>query len=168
MFPIEHLNKCIASQQQARIMFPIELLNKCIASCDERIASVQSKLDNWKPYAMIIGLMAESCDKDEDKKLWTESPKLDYFKNYENSFKLIKVEKMMWSAFKNKNSKKEIFKHLLAKYDELMVVSYDISSNMVMNGIQVEGIYLDYCRESMEQREFIRIMCCTGYGENLK
>jgi len=148
-------------------MFPISSLNKCIASCDERIASVQSKLDNWKPYAGVMGLMAEIYDKDEDKKVFTESPQLDKVKNYENNIKLIKVEKMMWNAFKN-NGKKEIFKHILAKYDELMNVSYDISGNMVMNGVQPEGEYIDYCKESLEQREFIRKMCCAGFRGHLE
>jgi hypothetical protein len=148
-------------------MFPIEKLNECIASCDERIASVQSKLDNWKPYAGVMGLMAEIYDKDEDKKVFTESPQLDNVKNYENDIKLIKVEKMMWNAFKN-NGKKEIFKHILAKYGELMIVSYDISGNMVMNGIAPEGEYLDYCKQSLEQREFIRKMCCVGYRGHLE
>ncbi len=148
-------------------MFPIEKLNECIASCDERIASVQSKLDKWKPYAGVMGLMANLYDKDEDKKVFTESPQLDNVKNYENTIKLIKVEKMMWNAFKNKNSKKEIFKHILAKYDEVMSVSYDISGNMVMNNIAPEGEHLDYCKQSLEQREFIRKMCCVGYGGHL-
>ena len=148
-------------------MFPIENLNECIASCDERIASVQSKLDNWKPYAGVMGLMAKLYDKDEDKNVFTESPQLDIVKNYENIIKLIKVEKMMWNALKNKNSKKEIFKHILAKYDEVMNVSYDISGNMVMNGIAPEGEHLDYCKQSLEQREFIRKMCCVGYRGDL-
>ena len=148
-------------------MFPISSLNKCIASCDERIASVQSKLDNWKPYAGVMGLMAKIYDKDEDKKVFSESPQLDKVKNYENNIKLIKVEKMMWNAFKN-NGKKEIFKHILTKYDELMMVSYDISGNMVMNGVQPEGVYIDYCKESLEQREFIRKMCCVGYRGHLE
>ena len=147
-------------------MFPIEKLNECIASCDERIASVQSKLDNWKPYAGVMGLIAKLYDKDEDKNVFTESPQLDNVKNYENNIKLIKVEKMMWNAFKN-NGKKEIFKHILAKYDELMIVSYDISGNMVMNGVAPEGEHLDYCKQSLEQREFIRKMCCVGYRGDL-
>ena len=148
-------------------MFPISSLNKCIASCDERIASVQSKLDKWKPYAGVMGLMEKLYDKDEDKKVFSESPQLDKVKNYENNIKLIKVEKMMWNAFKN-NGKKEIFKHILTKYDELMMVSYDISGNMVMNGVQPEGEYIDYCKESLEQREFIRKMCCVGYRGHLE
>jgi hypothetical protein len=114
-----------------------------------------------------MGLMAEIYDKDEDKKVFTESPQLDNVKNYENNIKLIKVEKMMWNAFKN-NGKKEIFKHILAKYDELMNVSYDISGNMVMNGVQPEGEYIDYCKESLEQREFIRKMCCAGFRGHLE
>jgi hypothetical protein len=148
-------------------VFPVEKVNECIASCDERIASVQSKLDNWKPYAGVMGLMAKLYDKEEDVKVFTEAPQMDNVKTYENNIKIIKVEKMMWNAFKN-NSKKDIFKHILSKYDELMCLSYDIAGNMVLNGIQVEGEYLDYCKSSLDQREFIRKMCCVGNQGFLK
>ena len=147
-------------------VFPVEKVNECIASCDERIASVQSKLDNWKPYASVMGLMAKLI-REEDVKVFTEAPQMDNVKTYENNIKLIKVEKMMWNAFKN-NSKKDIFKHILSKYDELMCLSYDICSNMVMNGIQAEGDYLDYCKSSLDQREFIRKMCSFGYRGHLE
>ena len=150
------------------MIFPIENLNKCIASCDERIAIVQTKLDSWKPYASVMGLMAEIYDKDDDKKVFTESPQLDKVKNYENNINLIKIEKMMWNALKNENCDKKIFKKILEKYDELICLSYDVSGNMVINGVELEGEHLDYCKKSLEQREFIRKMCCVGYGEFLE
>ena len=146
---------------------PVSKINLLIASCDERIASVQVKLNAWKPYEMMMGLM-EEIHKGEDKKVFSEAPHREETKNYENSIKLINVEKMMWNALKNKNARKEIFKHILAKYDELMVVSYDMSGNMVFNEIVKEGDYLSYCKESLDQREFIRKMCCVGYGGYLK
>tara|TARA_R110000803_G_scaffold3726_4_gene12681 strand:- start:3921 stop:4073 length:153 start_codon:yes stop_codon:yes gene_type:complete len=39
---------------------------------------------------------------------------------------------------------------------------YDISGNMVVNGIIKEAEHLDHCKTSSEQREFIKIMCCVG------
>jgi hypothetical protein len=55
---------------------------------------------------------------------------------------------------------------LLTKYDELMGISYDISENMVRNGIVGEGRHIDYCKNSLDHREYIRKMCCVGYGED--
>jgi hypothetical protein len=37
-----------------------------------------------------------------------------------------------------------------------------------MNGIAPEGEHLDYCKQSLEQREFIRKMCCVGYRGHLE
>ena len=114
-------------------VFPLGVVDVCIAECDEHIAYIQIELDNMRPYIIGQMVMAKLYDKD-----FTEAPKMIYVKDYENNIKLIKVEKMMWNAFKN-NSKKDIFKHILSKYDELMCLSYDIAGNMVLNGIQVEG-----------------------------
>ena len=150
-----------------RLNIPVSELNKLIASCDERIASVQAQLDTWKPYEMMMGLMEHIHDKEEDKKVFSEAPHREETKNNENNIKLISVEKMMWNAMKN-NSRREIFKHILAKYDELLLVSYDLSGNMVVNEILQEGKYLSFCKESLEQREFIRKMCCVGYGGYLE
>ena len=143
-------------------------LNECIASCDKRISTLQSKMDNWKPYEMMMSLMEKIHDKEEDKKVFSEAPHREETKNYENGIKLVKVEKMIYNAMKTKTSRKDIFKHLLAKYDELMLVSYDISGNLVANELTKEGEYLAYCKESLNQREFIRKMCCVGYGGYLK
>ncbi len=143
-------------------------LNTLIASCDERISILQSKLAAWKPYEMMMGLMENIHDKEEDKKIFSEAPHREETKNYENNLKLISVEKMIYNAMKTKTSRKDIFKHLLAKYDELMLVSYDISGNLVANELVMEGDYISYCKGSLDQREYIRKMCCVGYGGYLK
>ena len=147
-------------------VFPVDKVNQCIASCDERIASLQEKLDSWKGYKGVMGLMENLFSNEDDKNVFRYSPKMDNIRNDENSMKLVKTEKLIYTSLRNTNSKKEIFKILLAKYDELMGISYDISGNMVRNGIIVEGDHIDYCKKSLDQREFIRKICCIGYGEN--
>ena len=107
---------------------PVSKINELISSCDERMAKIEVKMNAWKPYEMMMGLMEKIHDKEEDKKVFSEAPHREETKNYENSIKLINVEKMMWNAMKNKNARKEIFKHILAKYDELMRVSYALVS----------------------------------------
>jgi hypothetical protein len=138
-------------------VFPLGVVDVCIAECDEHIAYIQIELDNMRPYIIGQMVMAKLYDKD-----FTEAPKMIYVKDYENNIKLKKVEKMMLNAFKN-NRQRVIFKHILSKYDELMRQSYDINSNMVLNGIQAEGDYLDYCREKRDHRECMRKMCSAGF-----
>ena len=138
-------------------VFPLGVVDVCIAECDEHIAYIQIELDNMRPYIIGQMVMAKLYDKD-----FTEAPKMIYVKDYENNIKLKKVEKMMLNAFKN-NRQRVIFKHILSKYDELMRQSFDINSNMVLNGIQAEGDYLDYCREKRDHRECMRKMCSAGF-----
>ena len=147
-------------------IFPASLMKAVSGDCDERIASLQSKIDSWSAYKSVMGLMERTFE-GEDKKVFSEAPQLDKIKNYENDMSLVKTEKMIYNALSNSNSNKKIFKMLLAKYDELMGLSYDISGNMVINGLVPEGEHLDYCKESLTQREYIRKMCSFGYGELL-
>jgi hypothetical protein len=134
---------------------------KASADCDERIAFLQSKIDSWSAYKGVMGLM-ERMFEGEDKKVFSEAPQLDNVKQFENNMSLVKIEKMIYNALSNSNSNKKIFKMLLAKYDELLGVSYDVSGNMVINGIVPEGDYIDYCKKSLTQREYIRKICSMG------
>tara|TARA_R110000822_G_scaffold296052_1_gene418398 strand:+ start:298 stop:639 length:342 start_codon:yes stop_codon:yes gene_type:complete len=113
-----------------------------------------------------MGLMERTFE-GEDKKVFSEAPQLDKIKKYENDMSLVKTEKMIYNALTNSKSNKKIYKILLSKYDELMELSYDISGNLVINGLVPEGEYLDYCKKSLPQREYIRDVCSFGYGESL-
>jgi hypothetical protein len=138
-----------------------------LANCDERIASLQNKIDDWSGYKAMMRLM-ESISNNEDKKVFAEAPHLERVKNLENCVKLVKVEKLIVTALNNPNSKRDIFKAFLKKYDDLMCLSYDISSNLVDTGLILEGDHIDYCKSSLGQREFIRVMCSKGYRGYLK
>ena len=138
-----------------------------LANCDERIASLQNKIDDWSGYKAMMRLM-ESISNNEDKKVFAEAPHLERVKNLENCVKLVKVEKLIVTALNNPNSKRDIFKAFLKKYDDLMCLSYDISSNLVDTGLILEGDHIDYCKSSLDQREFIRVMCSKGYRGYLK
>lgn len=128
------------------------VIAKCIASCDERIEDQERKLDGWKAYNKILDLVnLEMAEKHKQ-----------IYKNYENNIKLVKVEKLIYQSFLKTNNK-AIFPKLLAKYDELMGISYDISGNLVMTGMEKEGDHLDFCKLSLEQRKFIEMLC--NYGE---
>lgn len=133
-------------------IFKPETIAICLASCDERIASVQDKLDSWKVYGKVLGL----ADLD------LETKYQDKIKNYQNNIQLIKTEKLIYNALANPKSARAIFPKLLAKYDELIGVSYDLSGNMVINGLNAEGDHLEYCNQSLAQREYIRKLCLYG------
>ena len=136
----------------------------CIKSCDERIASIQAKLDSWKTFEFAMNLAENLFESEEEKDEFKNNKYFDKIKNYENSIKLIQTEKLIYNALKNPNSMRELFPKLLKKYDDLMGLSYDLSGNMVITQLVKEGDYLEYCKQSLDQREYIRKLCL--YGEN--
>ena len=128
-----------------------EVIAKCFASCDERIASVQDKLSSWRVYGKVLDLV--------DLKM--ESKYQEKIKNYENNIKLIQTEKLIYSALLKANNG-ALFPRLTAKYDELLGVSYDLSGNMVLTGLNPEGDHLEYCNQTLAQREYIKKLCLYG------
>lgn len=107
------------------MVFTTEILSKCVASCDERIASIQEKLDSWRVYGKVLNLVD----------LEMEAKYQEKIQNYENNIKLVQVEKLLYNALAKDN--RAIFPRLLSKYDELMGVRYDLSGNMVITGLWV-------------------------------
>jgi hypothetical protein len=131
--------------------FTPQQISMCVASCDERIASIQSKLDSWKVYGKVLGLVSFKMEDKNAEKM----------KNYENNIQLIKVEKLIYQALA-KSGNGAIFPKLFQKYSDLMGISYDISGNMVrLDGVE-EQEYLEYCASSLKQREYIQKLCLYG------
>jgi hypothetical protein len=133
-------------------VFTPETISMCVASCDERITSIQDKLSSWRMYGEVLNLVD----------LEMETKYQDKIQNYENNIKLVQTEKLLYNALANPKSQRAIFPKLLAKYDELMGVSYDLSGNMVITGLNAEGDHLEYCNQSLAQREYIRKLCLYG------
>ena len=125
-------------------------------NCDERISSVQSKLDKFNVYGKILSLAGSSFKKEIDKDKYVER-----MKNYENNIKLIKVEKLVYITL-GKGANGIIFQKLFQKYNDLIAESYDFSGEMVrLDGIK-EQEYLEYVKESLKQREYIQKLCIYG------
>jgi len=144
------------------MVFTPQQISMCIASCDERIASIQTKLDSWKVYGRVLGLVSSCYDKEEDKSVFKmEDKNAEKMKNYENNIQLIKVEKLIYQSLA-KSGNGAIFPKLFQKYSDLMAVSYDISGNMVrLDGVE-EQEYLEYCASSLNQRDYIKKICFYG------
>jgi hypothetical protein len=132
------------------MVFTTEMLFKSVVSCDERIASIQKKLDSWRVYGKVLNLVDLEMETKYQEKIQT----------YENNIKLVQVEKLLYNALAKDN--RAIFPKLLSKYDELMGVSFDLSENMVITGLNLEGDHLDYCHQSLAQREYIKKLCLYG------
>nr|WPF46706.1 MAG: hypothetical protein [Lake Baikal virophage 10] len=146
------------------MVFTPENVAICILNCDERISSVQSKIDSWKPYKNVLLLGAMCFDNEEDKSIFKlKDCDTEKIKNYENNIQLIKVEKLMYQSLAKRNNN-AIFPILLQKYGDLMVNSYDISGNMVRLEGMEEQEHLEYCKSSLKQREYIEKLC--KYGEH--
>ena len=140
-------------------------MNKAIASCDERLASLQVKLDEWKPFQMMMELMSSMYKNEGDddaSKMFEESKHFERIKNKKNDMNLVRTEKLIYKAIIANKPNKAIYTILLAKYDELMSDSYEMSGNMVNNDIAKEGDHLRYCERSLKQREFIKKLCFYG------
>jgi hypothetical protein len=134
-------------------------LDNFVADCDKRIAVCKEKLDkNKKKIDEVVKGLEWKKVKEDLQIIYTIK---------ENEIKLLKIEKIILRALYNPNSKREIFKHLLAKYNELLCVDLEHTSNMVQIQILTEQNYLDMCKRSKEQHEYIRTLCCCGYKGNI-
>jgi len=144
------------------MVFTPQQISMCVASCDERIASIQTKLDSWKVYDRVLGLVSSCYDKEEEREVFKmEDKNAEKMKNYENNIQLIKVEKLIYQSL-TKSGNGAIFPKLFQKYSDLMGISYDISGNMVrLDGVE-EQEYLEYCASSLKQRDYIKKVCFYG------
>jgi hypothetical protein len=133
-----------------------------VGSCDERIAKIQVRLDKWNLYSQALGIAKMACKNNEQREIFDLKLPDKTIQDYDkNNVTLIKVERLIYTSFKN-NANRAIYPRLLAKYDELMGVSYDMSGNLVLMNVYKETDYLDFCRDSLKQREYIKKICDAG------
>jgi hypothetical protein len=130
-------------------------LSDIIASCDKRISFNQDIIDKieylqFNPLSLALGV---STDEQTE---WVNKKKMR-----EYAVKLIKIEKLIYTAIQKK-SDKTIFSKYIEKYDELLNMSYDLSGNLVSNNSMNEGEYLEFCNETMKQRNFLKDLCEIG------
>ena len=143
-----------------------QTIDERISRCDEKITLHQENIDLGKENIGKILLLSSLVPEAVLKPFL--QPHLDIIENDEIAIQLYKTEKLIYTALIKQNfATKHLFKMFLAKYDELLSNSYDISGNNVRAGNMEEGKHIDYCRRSLVQREYIRKCCCLGYGEEL-
>ena len=122
-----------------------------VKSCDERIAFLQYEID-----CLNIAKLVQ-----EDSNIALVSNVDDKIELLTNGIKLIKLEKIIYAALGKRNNNL-LFPKLLSKYDELLRVRIDMSSNSVRLGKLPENEYLEFCEEAKSQRDFIKTACEFG------
>jgi hypothetical protein len=142
---------------------PQQALLDSIIHCDKRIASLQFKKDLLE-YHKSVREQLFNMVSNEEKEIFEPTPReLNRIQNMTNAVSLVKIERMCYSSLLNQ-SIPTIYPRLLSKYDELMGVAYELASDAVLMNVVKETDYLDFCRESLKQRDFIKIMC-DGRGK---
>jgi alpha-glucuronidase len=138
----------------------IKLCAKNLVACDEKLEKIENSLGFLLGLEKSLELISSKdelveCDKVINKKVECR------ILNIQNNIKLLKVNKFIYKAIIEKKSSKYLEK-LMEKYDELLGTSIEIAGDLVLNEVVVEGEYLDFCKNSLKQREFIKMVCDYG------
>jgi len=122
-------------------------INEAIIQCDIRLQSISAALLN---HSFRAGM----------RKLMDLDPQEYKMEGYVLSSKIVNLEKLIYKALLKKE--RRIFGLYLAKYDEILGDSYEISKGWVLAGDIEENDHLEYCKNAMEQREYIKKICTAG------
>jgi hypothetical protein len=141
----------------------IKLCAKNLVACDEKLEKSENSLGFLLGMEKSLGFLEwisskdelAECDKVINKKIECR------ILNTQNNIKLLKVNKFIYKAIIEKKSSKYLEK-LIEKYDELMGTSIEISGDLVLYEVVVEGEYLDFCKNSLKERECIKLICDLG------
>jgi len=117
-------------------------------NCDERIGSITDKIAKYQLKALMC-LMVGSLELGAGWKKKVE--------NCENDRRLIQIEKLIYTA--HDKQRKETLHLLFEKYSEKMTLSLELGKEEVEMGFMEEGSYLEFCRKTLFQRDFIKKMC---------
>lgn len=118
------------------------------ANCDERISSITNKIAKYQVKALMC-LLVGSLELGAGWKKKVES--------CENDRRLIQIEKMIYTA--HDKQRKATLPLLFEKYSEKMAMSLELGKEEVEMGFLEEGSYLEFCRKTLFQRDFIKKMC---------
>ena len=132
---------------ESREKYMQNLIIESIKECDERIKNLQELILPKNAWVYLSSSQE-----------YTEF-QIDMSMQYlDNDIKLAKIEKLIYNAM-NSSSKNKIAPMLLSKFDELMSLTYDISGNLVSTGCRKEGVHIEYCKDTLKRREYIKMLC---------
>jgi hypothetical protein len=129
-----------------------------INDCDKRLAKIKVEKD-FLEYQQVIKKQLFNLVSNEEKKEYEQTPKeLNNILILTNAASLVRTERMCFNSLLNQ-ANLDIYPRLLAKYDELMVTGYELAKDAVLLGVVQETDYVNLCRKSLGQREFIKVVC---------
>ena len=117
-----------------------EQIQEAMDDCDRRYTKIGLTLMNFHIYGEM-----------------TQTPIAERVRYFENSMNLVRVEKLIYNALMINN--RGLLPLCLAKYDELIGESFEIGKSMVVKENCKEEFYLQYCKDSLKQREYIKTLC---------
>jgi hypothetical protein len=147
-----------------------------ITSCDNRLDKLEKRIEGREEYFKVLGfakyhsdcIQETSCSYVKNNRLDAELLVGSRFqrdlKMLKLQVKIIQVEKQIYKALLNSNNN-ALFPLFLAKTDELISLTYELAEEEVKNEFRAEGDYLAYCKNSLEQRSYIKRLCDCGASE---
>lgn len=128
-----------------------------IANCDERINTIKEKIHAYQSKAVLSkllgGLLGEQFG-------GLGGISVGWEKKVENlkvGMKMIEIEKMVYKA--HEQQRKATLPLLFEKYSAQLAQYLELSQEEVNLEMLEQGSYLEMCRESLNQRDFIKKMC---------
>jgi len=123
-------------------------------NCDERIASLKKKMDAYEAKAslskMLGALLAPKLG--EHSAGWAKK-----VENLKVGVKMVQIEKMIYKA--HEQQRKATLPLLFEKYDAQLAQHLEFSQEEVNLEMMEQGSYLEMCRHSLTQRDYIKKMC---------
>ena len=145
-------------------LYYADLVNSSIADCDEAIANCESLVNKITTYKIVYKNPLEE-NKHEEEVQHIERARLLCLKEAQNCMKIAKTSKLIYIAVLKRNPDTTIFAILLAKFDELVCLSFEIFEEKVKLEVTPEIEYLEFCDKYKLQREHMVIVCTIGERE---
>jgi len=123
-------------------------------NCDERITTLKKKMDAYEAKASLSKLFGVILDPKlgEHSAGWAKK-----VENLKVGVKMVQIEKMVYKA--HEQQRKATLPLLFEKYDAQLAQYLEFSQEEVNLEMMEQGSYLEMCRNSLTQRDYIKKMC---------
>ena len=123
---------------------------KLIDNCNEKICSLTCKITTLRCNQLMNILVDGS-------KIVTETPEI---RCYLKQIELVKIEKLVYMAFKVKNY--GLFNKLSDKFNSVMLEILELANECVLDNSIEEQDYIHLCNISVDENAFIKNLCEAG------
>ena len=153
-----HLPTTNAKSETMPLKFDAEKFERIMEETDERIESAEMKIMSCQVNIMI------GMGQNDDKRMFSNRMKI---KGYKNQIEIVRVEKLIYqSLYINNNNNSRLFPLLLSKYSTLLTDDLELGRELVNCDAVDMNTYMEYCKESLKQHEYIKKLCKFGKEEN--